>query len=1141
MTSYSKPTILDQIGTSHCVIEASAGTGKTYTLEHLVIQLILEGIPLESILVVTYTKKATLELIARVREKLQYVLDLETDELREGTSFWQIGDEQRTRLRSALASFDKASISTIHGFCQRVLQDSAFEGGRLFRQELSSTEDCFDKAFRELVRSTFSVQMGAVFKDALATFGTLNSFRKLLKEALPEYDALDLPDPTQANAAVDEFPEELAKQFIHQPDGTLRSLFIDAGVKNKRTLKAMADRLELILAGLQKVRETGHRESFWSDKFLVDQIRDYSTGFSEESLGGDARLLSQAYRRLQAISPKALFTAIFLRAVKERMDRNKREEGLFDFNDLIALVHAAVHSPDGETLVSRIRKRYQVALIDEFQDTDQKQWEVFRKIFLSPDSSHRLLVVGDPKQAIYSFRGGDLPTYRLATRAITARGKLDKNFRSTPDVIAAYNEIFRMDPEAPFFTGSNLDYYDSANDAVRYGNPRKLQFINARGEEMDAIRVVDVTDAKAGPAKRHAARALAVALKETLGQGRFGEEGKERPLLPEDVLVLTRTKKEGRIAARALRDVGIPSATYREEGLFDRPEAEACRDLLLAIASPYDESLRAKALLGPFFGLSFKGVEGCRELKDSHAIYIRLLRWRKLSEDGHFSEFFSRILSESGLSQRLLFLEEGCRTLTNIQHILDLLNREALSRHLTIHDLAVQVQRWIDGDDRPTVEESDTQRLERSSGVVQIITIHKAKGLEAPVVVLFGGISKAPASDIHRYHPGKEGPRKVILGSLSGDQDVKEQVRREEVEEGERLMYVALTRAMAQLILPRFVNEKSLDPTANYRCVNRRLLAILGTTEPVKATQKIRLHPFTPDANPDPVAAAVRRFSEWHPTLPPPLTQPDFRHLAIQGRPIWMFSYTGLHLGLKNLEGASSSQAPHNFEHRASSHVRVGPKGSAEFGSKVHAFLERVKLDTFLDRDFQAWRQEASIVELALILAEGEVRETVLAWAFQVMTSPLALPGGGSTVLARAARILREVDFLTPYPGYRDLLDGSIDLLFQEGERTYFLDWKTTDLPAYDEATMAEEVKAEYWIQIQIYTITTCRLLKIESEADYEKAFGGLIYVFLRGLPNGGIWTLRPSWNDYQAWVKAIEGLGHERLIPVSAGGVIHA
>jgi exodeoxyribonuclease V beta subunit len=214
-----------------------------------------------------------------------------------------------------------------------------------------------------------------------------------------------------------------------------------------------------------------------------------------------------------------------------------------------------------------------------------------------------------------------------------------------------------------------------------------------------------------------------------------------------------------------------------------------------------------------------------------------------------------------------------------------------------------------------------------------------------------------------------------------------------------------------------------------------------------------------------------------------------------------------------------------------------GPKGGKKLGTKVHAALERVDLASFRGVDQEAWLALPSTRALAEAFLPEEGRQEALRWIHHAMTLPYPLPDGSAAVLHESAELLRELDFLTPYADRQDFLHGSIDVLFQAGKRSYVLDWKTNRLPGFDPASLDEAVREHYWLQVQIYASTACRFLGIRDEAHYEAAFGGVVYVFLRGLPEGGIWTCRPTWAELQAWEAELKALPVDKMIPPHAGG----
>nr|WP_320131005.1 UvrD-helicase domain-containing protein [uncultured Holophaga sp.] len=1129
MLRYPIPPILERIGSSHCVIEASAGTGKTFTLEHLVVQLIIEGIPLEELLVVTFTKKATLELIGRVRAMLARVAAFEGPSCSEEKPHWKLSAAALEQIRTALTRFDQAHISTFHQICQQILKEASFESGRLLKQEIVSRDELFERAFTTLLRTRFATGQGDGLRVALARSEGLEGLKKLIKQAAGEGGDLDLPPLTDLRSILEAFPVDLAQRLLQQDPELCAPLTGARGgvpIAITRLLETICRKRESALAG--------DPTDFWlRDPLSASDFGKWLEKGEESPLQGDSARLFGAVAEL--FNLEALLVASFLSPLQEEIQRLKAEEGLYDFDDMIQLVARALEDEiHGTPLVQRLRERFKVAIIDEFQDTDAAQWGIFRRLFLDSEAGHRLIVVGDPKQAIYGFRGGDLPTYTEATRAIEGRTgrpplQLRENWRSTGSLITAYNTL--LDPSRAFFQGDNAAYYKEPVTCGRLD----LALEDAAGNPLPAVRVVEIEAGKADQVRVEAARALARTLRNTLEGARFrNSRDAVGALRPEDVYVLVHTRSEGQLMAKILREEGLPAAIYREEGLFDGPEAKACRDILLAIASPRDESRVAKALLGPFFGLSFREAEAARELPEEHPIRSRLLAWRALAQQGRYGELFNRLAGESGLTRRLLFLEEGQRSLTNLLHILELLLHQALRGHLSAEDLAHQVQRWIDDQERPAVEEGETQRLERQQGAVQILTMHKSKGLQAPVVVLYGGTGETgKTSALHRYHDPQQ--RRCWVGSTKlAPKAVQAAIDEELKREDERLAYVALTRAEAQLLLPHYIpggkpndkgnfNREGHPKAGPYRPINHSLRTLLAPGEEAEPPQGFeRFSPEPPIEPPD---------QSWSPSIPEfPLTLPDFSALAAQARPHGVFSYTGMQRALDQHRGPTPLRPDQESQ-------QWGQSGGKKLGIQVHALLQEVDLESFAELDFQAWRALPSTQALAQKHLASKWQLEVLEWAYAALARPMALPGGGESVLSRAEDQLRELDFLTPYPQERDFLQGSIDLIFRSGGRTYVLDWKTNLLPDYGPEALEASVQDHYQLQLRIYTLTACRFLGIRDRTQYERDFGGVVYVYLRGLPQGGgVWSHRPAWEELADWEREL-GDCHRKLV----GGGTHA
>ncbi|HEX9081288.1 MAG TPA: UvrD-helicase domain-containing protein, partial [Holophagaceae bacterium] len=825
-----KPRTFPTLDTPHWVVEASAGTGKTFTLEHLVVDLVLgAGLPLEQVVVVTFTDAAALELRRRIRAKLQELRDLAEDRFQEGAEHWTIDDAARTRLDAALQAFDRTVISTIHAFCQKVLQDAAFDAGRPFRQTRAAEEDLFADAFKDHLRTALAEDR-AFLEAALEAFGSIDRLQARLLEAwkaratlLPEPDQLD-----RARAAVAAFPLEDLD----------RASDLEAAY-GPRAFGPAAKRFAALRARLAALRD-GDRLEDWKALGAMDLLDPSGSAvwlqrvWAWDLPEGPARRLREGLQRLAEARPSVAAAILhrLLPPLAEAIRRRKAAEGLFDFDDLIDQVAEGVRNP---ALVARLRERYRAALIDEFQDTDARQWEIFRAVFHAPE--HRLVLVGDPKQAIYEFRGGDLPTYLAATRAVAEGGgrtlSLGDNFRSSPALLDAVNGV--LAPEGGFFQPPN-----AYPVPVRPGL-RETRLSDAQGD-LPPLRLFEVeASGPIGPLRTRVAAGIAGAFRALLEAGATFHPGKDdappRPLHPGDFMVLTHTARESRQMARALREAGLPATFFKADGLFQTREALELRDLLRGLLRPEDPDARGRALLTRFFGFGLAEAEACLDLPAGHPVRGRLERWQELARARRYPRLFNALMDDSGLVPRLLVSERGDRALTNVRHLMEHLLAEATAAHLDPEDLLRRLEGWVEARDLPVASaDPDLQRAEGETRAVRLLTIHKAKGLEAPVVALFGGYGEGLAAQatIQRFHDDLD-TRCAFLGAREDAPPAwRERMAREAAREDERLLYVAMTRPQVQLVLPVFLPgtargttfEADGNPRGRHGALNRRLRAI---------------------------------------------------------------------------------------------------------------------------------------------------------------------------------------------------------------------------------------------------------------------------------------------------------------------------
>ncbi len=1112
----SKPALLDDLRSAHEVIEASAGTGKTYTLQRLVADQIISGAStIERILVVTFTEKATAELRTRIREYLQALHDQTQDDDR--APFWEVDAEARERLAAALRGFERATISTIHGFCRQVLQEAALEGRTLFDRELADERALFGRAFRETLNRTFTQDPDhrAMLEASLAAGNTVAGLEGELWSVHSDGGEL-LP----ALATWQAWIGQLDPAWFSGVDGLV--LDWKAAKVPAATVTSAAKTLSVVAADLARAHSDYERAMAFE-------------GCNLEPLWKAAAALTGEHGPLHAwltrgpeslLSPSALQAHLFLQEVRGTQQRLAQTEGLFTFHSMIHGVVDALDAPDGAALAQRLRERYDIALVDEFQDTDPQQWEVFKRIFLRAD--RRLVIIGDPKQAIYGFRGGDLPTYQAACRSILAGAapkRLEQNFRSTPAVIAAYNHILSGAGPASYFEDASL--YPKA---VTCGLPEPTATV--AGQPLRPVDVL-VLDAMTGGQRlwRRLARKLAQRIGALVASNiRFGKPGQERRLGYGDVQVLVGKATEGELMAKALRAEGIPCAFYKQKGLFKTREAEEWLDALRAVAGPRDSSAQLRAFLSPFFGYDLEDLRGLSSLTEDHPALQRLLGWNALAHQHRFGELLDAMLEASGLTRRLLLAETGLRSLVNFRHIAESLLSLSTQRRVTLDDLIRQLDRWRQGVELPSAEEADLQRLEGDRNAVQILTVHAAKGLEAPIVAIFA-FGKGCESRLYRFH--QNGARALYLGTPPDA--IKRAAAEETRGEQERLLYVGMTRAQAKLILCAFddrTKEGGLRQLKSaYDPLNQRLVAMRGEREDLFAWEPVAALGSTSMVDTVPALA-----EDMNLPLVPTAASLDYDLLSGAARPFVTTSFTALQHRI------DAAEAPLRGD-RDQTGVRAGagelPGGTAT-GQALHELLEWADLGTLTS--FETWSRRPEVqTQLRQTLDLHGLPRSCAAKVAEIvhaaLSSELPLAWGGGVRIAKAERLLREVDFFSRFlaverfPAEKDLLKGSIDVLCESGGRIYLLDWKSNLLPDYGPETLHQAVMGHYLLQAQVYLMACLAFLGIRDEAAYEARFGGILYVFLRGLPVQGTWSLRPTWAEVQGWQRDLERVHREVIV----------
>ncbi len=1115
----ARPDSLPAATDRFVVVEASAGTGKTYFLEHRVVDLILAGAQLGQILLVTFTDKAVAELRLRIRDLLDRLARATASSSETG---WLIDDAARTRLRDAVSAFDHAPIFTIHGFCHRVLVEDAFAARRLFDQTQVTDEVAFDAVFIALLRERFANI--SPDRELLAAYldrgSTVDQLRQLLLQCT-RADAKPRTafDPARASALGDDLRAAFGTAELRAK--LLASLALSGNDKRYAPgwLDTIGDAIESwtgapagVLAACEAMRKV---KTTTPAANLLARLERAASPTGEKSPAHAA--LADLMRRVIAMtSLDEAIASVMLPPVVERIGADKAERGMFDYDDMLGLVGEALHGPRGTELAARLRTRTPWVMIDEFQDTDPVQWDIFRTVWLH-DDARGLTIVGDPKQAIYGFRGADVATYQAARdellRVGATRVMLDVNRRSTEPMVAAVNQILvEGSPLAPLMdTSITYDHLVRASHDVVCETARPpitvfaLQGTGRRDSNRDALAIAIGAEIEHLRAKPPVWTQRGVPVPFALGQ----------------VMVLTRTNKDSATIASGLRARGLPCALVESDRLFETREAAELAAVLAAIAAPRDRSARLRALRTRFFDVPWADLMRVVDAPDHHPLIARLFDWSALAGRRAYEALFRQLVEDSRFAERALVLGSGERAIINTWHLIELLLEEVARSRCDLYELVDQLRRWItDGADH--LEDRDIQRAETDTDAVRILTIHKAKGLEAPYVFLFGAASPPKRSNVHTLRDAAG--RALVIGSQ--DDATQRLLALESDAENQRLAYVALTRAKVRMYLPRYGENVVHDDSA-YHPIQRCLLPLVIRKHPLFEIVELATD-LPPEA--DAPADALAGFDAPAPPPPAAIIPIDGARAGLA-----MLSYTrlGHHLDAAAIEPGELPVAidPAEFDiEPETAEIVIGPNElprGIDSGLLLHDLLEHADLDVLRRApDAAGWAADPDVV--AMIAEHARARGIAAHYhdhaarlVHAALSQPLVVIGGATLPsLASAAAFAREVEFAYPIPGphARGLVKGYVDALVAWDDELWVVDYKS-DLLAGDPAhAAADHVREHYSIQERLYGLAADRLRGMRRLA-------GMLFVFVRY----GVVTAVPFTDDKLAlWSQWLANLRTE-------------
>lgn len=1156
------------------LIEASAGTGKTYTIAGLYLRLLLGHGPLieegedagqpsaherplsvTEILVVTFTEAATAELRGRIRgriheARLAFMRGQSGDALL-AQLLAEVADHELAarRLLAAERQMDEAAVFTIHGFCQRMLKQNAFESGALFETEfltddsqlrLQAVSDYWRAEFYP-VDKTLASAVRALWPSPAALLREMNGWldNSELEMRPPAGDETLAARHQAAMARI----EAVKREWLAQVDEVRRQT--DGHIS----------------------RYTGKNYEGWLAK-IADWAQDEASGYAipKELDRFGQTMLEENLKKGGAVPTLPLFSEIdallasrpgirdlilqrAAKVVRSRMQASKRQAHQLSFDDLLKDLDGALGSSLGERLCERIRTTYRVAMIDEFQDTDPQQYRIFHRLYGGHQDT-ALLMIGDPKQAIYGFRGADIFTYIQARRNVSAHYTLGRNWRSSGALVAAVNGLFERAKD-PFIYEADIPFLP----VEAQGKSKALLLDGVTAPVLHCWQLTGQPTFNRGDYQSKMARATAAEIHRLLTLAREGKAliGSE-PVKAGDIAVLVRTGAEGKLVQQELARLAIASVYLsNRESVLEQVEAREILLILHACQNPSEErSLRA-ALATGLFDLDAKALdELASDERAWESAVQEFMEYRKVWHRRGVLAMLRALLHRRNLAASLLASPYGERRLTNFLHLGELLQQVSCEL-----DGEYALLRWLgEAVNRQSGQDAEQiLRLESERKLVQIVTIHKSKGLEYPLVFL-PFICSHRSADTPLYHESDAAGNRTIL-DLTGAEDSLAEADKERLAEDLRLLYVALTRGVYATWLGlapvRSGNGKSektdLHQTAIGYLLQKGEEGDAGTLATVLSALARDL-PGVAVGEPSLTRPAPLPAEEEQ------LGEPQVRRFGgTLERDWWISSYSGLAAqGHGHSKGVlanpgfddevvteAAALAAEEPVQAPQPSIFTFPKG-ARPGTLLHSLFETI--------DFQSAAGEPLAEHIATLLAQDGFDESWAPVLQQQVEAVLETPletGFGEPVRLRELAPERkqvELEFFLPmgrvtapaltalcqqhdplsrgnkplsFATVQGMLKGFIDLVFEWQGRWYLLDYKSNHLgmsPADYSRPALERAMAEhrYDLQYQLYSLALHRLLTLRLPGyDFEQHFGGVFYLFLRGMPQGGIFHTRPS------------------------------
>ncbi|MBT3202890.1 MAG: exodeoxyribonuclease V subunit beta [Gammaproteobacteria bacterium] len=786
------------------LIEASAGTGKTYTITHLYVRCLLETeYKVNQILVVTFTNAATQELKGRIRELVYEVWNYLTDanniksEFDDLFGLYKRNPKAIFSLQEALINFDEASIYSIHGFCQRVLNSFPVETNSLLQQQIIPDERELEQTairdfWRLQITNTEINKLRWILSIWIHPDELLNDVRPLLGfEETVKITSQQLDDESDDEKALEVWIE-LTRLWKNSSE-EIQSFLLDSPSLNRARVRV--DTVKKLLIQLQDyfTKTIPHTiPEKWSlitvSKLSLCQKKnthDDRLNLRFFDVADEFSVLHQQWLFKQKL--EILINAT--NSVQQSIHEAKSSAQNISFNDLIKQL-SMVLTPDNTSLIKKVTDLYPLAMVDEFQDTDNKQYNIFKNLYQTESNENKtLILIGDPKQAIYSFRGADVFTYQQAKQSTKNHFTLETNYRSSADFIDLVNKFFKFNTNAFIFD----QLIEFSNSKTNTKKPKYITDNNKYAEPLVSW-IYPFTDkpASKGKATDFFASVCAREIFDILQQKTLQLESKT--VEAKDLTILVKTGRQASLMKSKLAELGISSALILRDSVFATDQAREISLLLEVLIEPSNIRRLCGLLSTDLFSWNMQQI---LNLQKDNQLLVSLLEQMKeyqlhWQQKGILSMFFKLMEDQKTLQKSISYMD-GERLITNWIHIVELLQQQS-NKHASfsqaLHWLLQQREQVKDS----ASNEEHQLRLESDSDLVRIVTIHKSKGLQYPIVFMpfmWDVKSNKFQPDSYSYHD-KLGNKKVMIL----DEAERETWHQENLAEEIRLFYVAITRAI---------------------------------------------------------------------------------------------------------------------------------------------------------------------------------------------------------------------------------------------------------------------------------------------------------------------------------------------------------